>query len=47
MGEAEGIFSNEEEKILSPSDSPRLVGQASFQKGVQEVDTQDSSLQTE
>ena len=37
--EAERIFSDEEE-ILSPSDS-------SFQKGAQEVDTQDSSPQTE
>ena len=46
-GEAEGIFSNEEEKILSSSDSPCLAGQASFQKGAQELNTQDSSQQTE
>ena len=40
-GEAEGIFSGEVEKILSPSDS-------SFQKGAQESDTlMDSSLRSE
>jgi len=39
-GEAEGIFSKEEEKILSPSDS-------SFQKGAQELETKDHSSQTE
>ena len=38
-GEAEGIFSDEEE-ILSPSDSY-------FQKGAQEVNTQDFLSQTE
>ena len=37
-GEADGIFSDEEEKILNPSDN-------SFQKGAQEVDTQDSSAE--
>jgi hypothetical protein len=53
MDEAEGIFSGEEEKILSPqlgeqvSDLPRLAGQISFQKGAQEVDITDSLSQTE
>jgi hypothetical protein len=45
-GETEGIFSGEEEKIFSPQLGEQ-ASDSSFQKGAQEVDTQDSSPQTE
>ena len=45
-GEAEGIFSGEEEKILSPQLGEQ-ASDSSFQKGAQEVDITDSLSQSE